>query len=74
LHYWLKIRASILIERMLKAARRRTKVIGVFPDGQSALRLVAIRLRHVSTTSRGRAKYMDKELLPDSPARAADVA
>jgi len=29
------------MERLLKEARRRTKVVGAFPDGKSALMLVA---------------------------------
>jgi transposase-like protein len=46
-----------------KEARRRTKVIGAFPDGTSALMLVAARLRHVSTTAWGTRKYMNMKLI-----------
>jgi transposase-like protein len=38
------------MERLLREARRRTKVVGAFPDGHSALMLVTARLRHVSAT------------------------
>ena len=53
------------MERMLKEARRRRKVVGAFPDGYSALMLVAARLRHVSTTNWGLRKYMNIELLKE---------
>ncbi len=72
--HWLKIRTNNPMERLLKEARRRTKVVGAFPDGQSALMLVAARLRHVSTTSWGLRKYMNMDLLRELPARAAHVA
>jgi len=39
--HWLKIRTNNPMERLLKEARRRTKVVGAFPDGKSALMLVA---------------------------------
>ena len=51
--------------RPLREARRRTKVVGAFPDGQSALMLVAARLRHVSATHWGTRKYMNMKLLDE---------
>ena len=50
---------------LLKEARRRTKVVGAFPDGKSALMLVAARLRHVASTSWGTRKYMNMKLLEE---------
>jgi transposase-like protein len=61
--HWLKIKTNNPMERLLKEARRRTKVVGAFPDGQSALMLVAARLRHVSSTNWGTRKYMDMKLI-----------
>lgn len=61
--HWLKIKTNNPMERLLKEARRRTKVVGAFPDGNSALMLVAARLRHVSSTSWGTRKYMNMKLL-----------
>jgi len=61
--YWLKIKINNPMERLLKEARRRTKVVGAFPDGNSALMLVAARLRHVSSTTWGTRKYMNMTLL-----------
>ncbi len=48
--HWLEIKTNNPMERLLKEARRRTTVVGAFPDGNSALILVAARLRHVSST------------------------
>jgi len=63
--HWLKIRTNNPMERLLKEARRRTKVVGAFPDGNSALMLVAARLRHVSTTTWGTRKYMNMRLIEE---------
>ena len=35
-----------MLERIMREIRRRTRVVGNFPDGQSALTLVGARLRH----------------------------
>ena len=61
--HWLKIKTNNPMERLLKEARRRTKVVGAYPDGNSALMLVAARLRHVSSTHWGTRKYMNMKLL-----------
>ena len=53
------------MESLLKEARRRTKVVGTFPDGHSALMLVAARLRHVSATNCGTRKYMNMKLFDE---------
>jgi hypothetical protein len=48
--------------------RRRTRVVGAFRDGRSALMLVAARLRHIASTKWGRRRYlvMDTPLNPPS--------
>ena len=61
--HWLKIKTNNPMKRLLKEARRRTKVVGAFPDGNSALMLVAARMRHVSSTTWGTRKYMNMKLL-----------
>jgi transposase-like protein len=61
--HWRKIRTNNPMERILKEVRRRTKVIGAFPDGESALMLVGARLRHVTTTKWGTVKYMNMDRL-----------
>ena len=63
--HWLKLKTNNPMERLLKEARRRTKVVGAFPDGHSALMLVSARLRHVSATNWGIRKYMNMRLLEE---------
>jgi hypothetical protein len=41
----------------------RHRVVGAFPDGESALMLVAARLRHIATTKWGTRRYLKMELL-----------
>jgi transposase-like protein len=68
--HWLKLKTNNPMERLLREARRRTKVVGAFPDGQSALMLVAARLRHVSATSWGTRKYMNMKLIEEMDKQA----
>ena len=63
--HWLKLKTNNTMERLLKEARRRTKVVSAFSDGHSALMLVAARLRHVSATTWGTRKYMNMKLLEE---------
>ena len=46
--HWTRIRTNNVIERLNREIRRRTRVVGSFPDGNSALMLVCARLRHVA--------------------------
>jgi putative transposase len=46
--HWRRIRTNNPLERILREIRRRTRVVGAFPDGQSALYLAAARLRHIA--------------------------
>jgi putative transposase len=48
--HWRCLRTNNLLERLMREIRRRTRVVGAFPDGQSALMLVAARLLHVAAT------------------------
>ena len=52
-----RIRTNNVIERLNREIRR-TRVVGMFPDGNSALMLVCARLRHVAGSQRGNKKYM----------------
>ena len=61
--HWTRIRTNNVIERLNKEIRRRTRVVGSFPDGNSALMLVCARLRHVAGTQWGNKKYMNMEPL-----------
>lgn len=61
--HWLRIRTNNVIERLNREIRRRTRVVGTFPDGNSALMLVCARLRHVAGTQWGSKKYMSMKHL-----------
>ena len=52
-----------VIERLNREIRRRTWVVGSFPDGNSALMLVCARLRHVAGTQWGNKTYMNMKHL-----------
>ena len=58
-----RIRTNNVIERLNREIRRRTRVVGCFPDGNSALMLVCARLRHVAGTQWGNKKYMNMKHL-----------
>ena len=45
--HWQKIRTNNPLERIMREIRRRTRVVGAFPDGQSCLNLAAARLRYI---------------------------
>lgn len=61
--HWTRIRTNNAIERLNREIRRRTRVVGCFPDGESALMLVCARLRHVAGTQWGSKKYMNMKHL-----------
>ena len=48
--HWQKIRTNNPLERIMKEIRRRTRVVGAFPDGRSCLNLAAARLRYIAGT------------------------
>ena len=64
--HWSRIRTNNVIERLNREIRRRTRVVGSFPDGNSALMLVCARLRHVAGTQWGNKKYMNMKHLEDA--------
>ncbi len=61
--HWTRIRTNNTIERPNREIKRRTRAIGAFPDGQSALMLVCARLRHVAGTQWGTKRYMNMDHL-----------
>jgi putative transposase len=60
-----RLRTNNPLERILREVRRRTRVVGAFPDGESALMLVGARLRYISSKKWGRMRYMNMDLLKD---------
>ena len=63
--HWRSLRTNNPLERLMREIRRRTRVVGAFPDGNSALILVSARLRHVVGTQWGRKRYLDMGRLKD---------
>jgi transposase-like protein len=61
--HWRRIRTNNPLERLMREIRRRTRVVGAFPDGQSALNLAAARLRHVAGTRWSAKRYLNMSLL-----------
>ncbi len=61
--HWTRIRTNNVIERMNREIQRRTRVVGSFPDGNSALMLVCAWLRHVVGTQLGNKKHMNMKHL-----------
>lgn len=68
--HWTRIRTNNPLERIMREIRRRTRVVGAFPDGNSALMLVAARLRHIAGTKWGTRKYLDMTRLTEQQQEA----
>lgn len=54
-----RIRTNNMIERLNREIRRRTRVVGGFPDGRSALMLVCARIRYVTANDWSSRRYLD---------------
>lgn len=67
----IKLRTDNMIERLNKEIRRRTRVVGDFPDSNSALMLVCARIRYVTSRSWSDRRYMDTSRLDDNLGAAA---
>src|SRR5262249_23111284 len=63
--HWRRVRTNNPLERILREIRRRTRVVGAFPDGQSALNLAAARLRHITGPPWSTKRYLHLDLLTD---------
>lgn len=74
--HWRSLRTNNPLERIMREIRRRTRVVGAFPDATSALMLVAARLRHIAGTKWGTRRYMDMGRLveQDREAKQTDAA
>ena len=69
--HWRRIRTNNPLERILREIRRRSRVVGAFPDGNSALNLAAARLRHIAGTRWSTKRYLNMELLKQRNAMIA---
>ena len=65
MRHWRRIRTNNAIERLNREIRRRTRVVGTFPDGRSALMLVTARLKYVADSEWGSRRYLDVSLLDE---------
>ena len=61
--HWRRIRTNNAIERLNREIRRRTRVVGTFPDGRRALMLVTVRLKYLAESEWGSRRYLDVTLL-----------
>ena len=61
--HWMRIRTNNTLERINREIKRRTKAVGTFPDGESALMLVCARLRHIASSSWGTKRYLNMDHL-----------
>ena len=50
--HWTRIRTNNVINRLNREIRRRTRVVGTFPDGNSALMLVCAMSQALSGAAR----------------------
>ncbi len=63
--HWRRVRTNNAIERLNREIRRRTRVVGTFPDGRAALMLVTARLKYVAESEWGSRRYLDVTLLDE---------
>ncbi len=69
--HWRRVRTNNPLERIIREIRRRTRVVGAFPDGESALNLAAARLRHIAGTQWSTKRYLDMQPLHEAKLKAA---
>lgn len=58
-----RIRTNNMVERPDREIRRRTRVVGSFPDGNSALMLICARIRYVTSNEWSTRRYLDMSRL-----------
>lgn len=63
--HWRRIRTNNGIERINREIRRRARVVGTFPDGNSALMLVSARLKYIVEHEWGKRRYLDMSKLEE---------
>lgn len=67
IEHWRRTRTNNAIERLNREIRRRTRVVGTFPDGKSALMLVTARLKYIAESEWGKRRYLDVSMLKEVP-------
>lgn len=61
LEHWTRLKTNNPLERVMREIRRRTRVVGCFPDGKSALMLAAARLRYIAGTRWSQKRYLNMD-------------
>jgi putative transposase len=72
--HWKHLRTNNVLERLMREIRRRTRAVGSFPDGHSALMLAAARLRHVAGTKWSSKRLVNMDALKDMRLEGASQA
>ena len=65
MQHWTRIGTNNAIEQLNREIRRRTRVVGTFPDERSALMLVTARLKYIVENEWGCKRYLDVSLLEE---------
>lgn len=63
--HWVRIRTNDAIERPNRGTRRRTGVVGTFPDGKSAPMPVTARLKCIAESEWGSGCHLDVSMLKE---------
>ena len=69
MRHWTRIRTNNAIERLNREIRRRTHVVGTFPDGKSVLIPVTARLKYIGENEWSCRRYLDVSLLEEKKDR-----
>ncbi|MEL7645281.1 MAG: transposase [Anaerolineaceae bacterium] len=63
--HWKRIGSNNTMERLNREIRCRTRTVGAFPDGRSALMLVCARLRYMEQSGWGQKTYLSMQHLEE---------
>ena len=69
--FWRRTGTNNPLEIIMRKIRKGTRAAGNFPDGESALMLVAVRLRHISATKWSTRQYLNMKRTEDMKAEEA---
>ncbi|WP_422368670.1 transposase [Pelagibius sp.] len=61
--HWIKLKTNNSLERIVREIQRRSRVVGIFPERQSALNLAAAKLRYIADTKWSLKRYINMDLL-----------
>ena len=63
--HWIRIRTNNPLEQIMREIKRRTRVVGSSPDGESALMLATARLHYIMGTKWSTKRFLDMGLLKE---------